>query len=360
MSHYEERLERDLKGLHAEVREIGEAVAGAIERAVRSVLTGDRPLAARTVLGDLPINRCTRRLDRSCHLFVARHLPSAGQLRFISSVMRLSIALERIGDYAVSIARGAVQLDGPPPQEVSRDIQALSRQAVSMLRQAIEAFDEDNAELARGTQGMAAQVAATFTLIHSDLVQVGEAGGHRIQDLFAQLVILNSLERVSDQAKNICEETIFTVTGEGKAPKVYRILLVDEHDDCLSQIAVAYGRKAFAGSGHFESAGWAPAQEIEPRCTRFLDENGYPVTSLAPSPLDPRREFLDGYHVIVGLGCDLFERLEEVPFHAVCLRWDVDLDTEGADPAQRFTLVHRRIAAEIRGLMATLRGEERT
>ena len=56
----------------------------------RALLTLDRDLAYATVLGDKPINREIRELDRLCHAFVARHLPSAGHLRFVSSVLRLT------------------------------------------------------------------------------------------------------------------------------------------------------------------------------------------------------------------------------------------------------------------------------
>ena len=110
MTHYEERLEEDLAHLREGVVAVGEKVQHAMEHAVRALLQGDRELAYATVLGDLPINRDVRALDRQCHVFVARHLPSSGHLRFVSSVMRLNVALERIGDYAVAISREAVQL----------------------------------------------------------------------------------------------------------------------------------------------------------------------------------------------------------------------------------------------------------
>jgi phosphate transport system protein len=58
-----------------------------------------------------------------------------------------------------------------------------------------------------------------------------------IEDLFAYLGVFNSLERVSDQAKNICEETVFAVTGQTKASKVFRILFLDEDNTLLGPIA---------------------------------------------------------------------------------------------------------------------------
>jgi phosphate transport system protein len=360
MSHYEERLERDLQRIHTEVHEIGVTVATAVEQATTSVLTGDRALAASTILGDLPVNRRIRRLDRACHTFVVRHLPSAGQLRFVSSVMRLSIALERIGDYAATIAREGNQLASPPPETVSRDMQLLSDQALDMLRQAIQSFDEDNADLARGTKGMAGQVDAIFARTFDDLIREGSEGSHSVRELFAMLVILNRLERVSDQAKNLCEEAIFTATGETKEPKVYRVLFVDERDDSLTHLAVAYARRAFPEGGHFDSAGLHPAAAIAPAFLRQLDDSGYSVSGLAPELLDTRPLHLDHYHVLVGINCDLFAHLPEVPFHSVCLRWDVDpaAGDPASDSPEALAAAQRRLAGEIRGLMETLRGEE--
>ena len=91
--------------------------------------------AAQTILDDYVTNRQTRELDRLCHAFVARHLPSAGHLRYVSSVLRLGIALERIGDYATTVSRTAAQLAEIPPPVVVRDIEMMSEQARRAWRQ---------------------------------------------------------------------------------------------------------------------------------------------------------------------------------------------------------------------------------
>lgn len=88
MGHYEERLEQDLNQIRAEVVRVGEWVEKALRDALRAVLTLDRPLAYKTILGDKRINRATERLDRHCHYFVARHLPSAGHLRSGRTLVR--------------------------------------------------------------------------------------------------------------------------------------------------------------------------------------------------------------------------------------------------------------------------------
>ncbi|MCG8461543.1 MAG: hypothetical protein MI919_35125, partial [Holophagales bacterium] len=245
MSHYQERLESDRLAIGRQVEEVGERVEAAQQAAVESLLAGDRHLAYRTILEDLPINRRVRRIDRACHSFVARHLPSAGHLRWVSSVLRLNVALERIGDYATTICRAAVQLTATPPPTVARDLDLMADQSQRVFAQAMRAWYEGNAEMARGTLGMAVQAADTSDKVFADLLEEGNRGERPLADLFALLTVFNRLDRVVAQAKNICEETIFATTGETKAPKVYRILFVEEKDDCWSQLAVAHARKAF-------------------------------------------------------------------------------------------------------------------
>src|SRR5688572_7344012 len=169
----------------------------------------DKDLAAMTVIGDYTINRQTRELDRLCHAFVARHLPSAGNLRYVSAVLRLNIALERIGDYAATISRSAVQLSAPPPPVVARDIEMMSEHARRMLHESLRAFHARDVGLAQATLTAAAQFAHHFDKVFDDLVQEGEARSRPLVDLFAFLATFNRLERVIHQAKNLCEETIF-------------------------------------------------------------------------------------------------------------------------------------------------------
>ena len=196
MTHYEERLEKDLATIRKRVKAMATRIETALSNSVHAVITGDRETANSTILGDLPINRETREIDGLCHVFVARHLPSAGHLRFVSSVLRLNVELERIGDYAVAIAREAVQLSSPPPASVQRDIDLIGDQVKGIFTQAMKAYNEGNAELARGTKGMAAQVERTFQNVFSDLLEEGEKKTRPIQDLFALLLIINRLGRV--------------------------------------------------------------------------------------------------------------------------------------------------------------------
>jgi phosphate transport system protein len=361
MSHYEERLQADLDQIRNRLAAVAQQVSKAQRDAVRALLTGDRALASRTILGDLPINRAVRRIDKACHVFVVRHLPSAGHLRFISAVMRLTIELERIGDYAGTICREAVQLEKPPPPVVARDIELLAEQSQRLLGQAFEAWDQGNAELARGTLGMAGQARDTFGKVIRDLVQAGETSDHSIADLLALQVVLHRLGRVTDQAKNICEETLFAVAGEEKSPKFWRILFVDAKDDGVGRLAAVYANKAYEEIGRFKSAGWDPGESLDPRYARFMEQRGLVPSHHVPRSLEQLPQGLGSYHVVVSLGADPHRRLEEIPFHTVALEWEAPPDLEGLDAERAEALIaesFHRLSLEIRDLMGLLRGEE--
>lgn len=362
-THYEERLEHDLEEIRNGITTIAGQVETAFRKALHAVRVDDRQLAAETVVGDMPINRAVRALDGKCHVFVAQHLPGAGHLRFVSSALRLNIALERIGDYAVTVAREQAQLSSRPSAEMLRDIEALGEQSMTMFGQAMEAFRGQNAELARGTMAMAAQIELGFQNFFHDLLEATAKEDRPMKDHFAALTIFNRISRVASQSKNICEETVFVVTGETKGPKKYRLLFVDELDDALTHLAVAYARRAYPESGEYSSAGWSPATKLEQRCRLFLEDKGFDPGDFAPTALAGLSDQLDNTHVIVGVGGDPSPHIEELPFRTVLLNWDLgvapnDLDQERA--AAALEAAFQQVKLRLGRLMVTLRGEGAT
>jgi phosphate transport system protein len=361
MNHYEERMQRDLDEIKALVAEIGEQVEEAVRRAVRALLHRDTESAAKIVLADHPINRATREADRLCHLFVARHLPSAGVLRTISSVLRLTIALERVGDYAVTLARETAQLHSDVPETIARDAELVAEHSLRVLHEAMGAFNSGNAERARTTMTIAREARRTSHRVFRDMVQIGEGGGLAIADLYALLLCINRMERIGDQAKNICEETVFAMTGEVKRPKVYRVLFVDRTNDTTSQMAVAIARASYPESGVYTCAGWQPTDQILPAVADFLERRGHAVSQLTPAPFDTTFGELEHSHVIVDLDGGAAERITDLPFHTTVTRWSVgpSADDAGGMLGDAFlTEVYRDLSAQIATLMETLRGEQ--
>jgi phosphate transport system protein len=351
MSHYEERLERDLADLKEQVLAVGAEVEEALRCAERVVLHGDRALASRTILGDNVINRHIRDVDARCHAFVARHLPSAGHLRLVSAVLRIDLELERIGDYAATICREALQLEQPAPQPLLSDIEVMSAHGRNLVHRALQAFREGSADLARGTLGQAAPQRAMVRKLFADLLREAELASRPLHELFALLIVLHRLERVADQAKNICEETIFAATGQTKPPKTYSILFLDQRNDSVSQLAEAWARKYYPKSGRYQSAGWAPADRLAPELLAFVEAHGLDFSGTRPKAIAELPVDLADFDIIVTLEGDPRPHLGRLPFRTVVVDWDIQAERPSLDS------VARRIAAELHDLIELLRGE---
>jgi phosphate transport system protein len=356
--HYEERLEKDLNRIRERIATMGELVQESLKNSVHALLTGNQKLASATILSDMPINRLMREIDALCHRFIAVHLPSAGHLRFISSVIRTNIELERVGDYAVTICRETVQLPSPPKGELATKVETMAEETRLMLKQAVDAFNEGNAEAAKSTMGMAAQIDRTFDAIFDELVH--EESGWILKDIMGLFVVFHRLERVAAQSKNICEETVFAATGQTKAPKTYRILFLDQDNSCLSQMAEAVARKNYPNSGKYSSAGRQAAEEINSGLNNFLQQRGFDLGRALPSSLDLTPVELANFHVIVSLQGPVKSYIAELPFHTISLEWDLGPCPTGLpekEAQQRLEELYREIAANVQELMETLRGE---
>lgn len=358
MTHYEARLERDLERIRTGLASIASQVQIALRDSLHALLSGNRAQAYGCIQGDLPINRAVRKLDKSCHGFIAVHLPSAGHLRWVSSVMRINTALERIGDYAVTICREAVQLPESPDGALARELELMSKESSQMLAQAMGAFADQNAEAAKATMIVADQVEREFDTVFEQLT--GGNGRWSKRDIYALLVIFHELERVSDQAKNICEETVFAVTGEGKTPKTYKVLALDQDNSGVSKMAEAIGNKVYQGRMAFSSAGRAAAASFDPNMSSLAAERGLDLGETAPRTLEPIEGELAEYHVIVSLAGPVSDYMERVPFHTVALAWDVAEapDPDAADAAERWEEIYRTLAVRLRDLVHVMHGEE--
>lgn len=361
MTSYEQRLAEDKGEIRRRVSAVSTAVRVAVAEAVDATLARDSQACYRIVLGDSAINREIRAIDRICRAFVARHLPSAGHLRFVSSVFQMNVAIERIGDYAVTIAREGAQLSTEPPASLVHDIRLLAQDADNSFGNAILAFSERDVELARATRPRAKMVDAAYGRAFRDLTQEGK--NLHLLDSFALLMIIKRLERVSDQAKNISEETLFELTGEVKPPKVYRILFADATASLLAPLAVALARKAFPDSGIYECAGLEPGSALAPELNSLAISRVLDFSGIVPQVIPKTQVELDTYHVVVSLAPQVPERIGRMPYATSLLEWK-PFGYEESGPneidASELQKIAHYLSTEIQNLMVILRGDDAT
>ena len=354
MSHYEQRLADDKAAIRARIVELGRRCTEAVKQAGTALLAGDHAASYRIILNDLPINRESRSIDKACHAFVARHLPSAAHLRFVSSVMRMNVELERVGDYAAAVSRHAVQLHRPPEGRIAEELAELFARGPEMMADALSAFETGDAELARETKSMAKALQHGFDVIFDQLTTNPDVdlrqGAHILS-------VLSKLERVTDQAKNICEDTVFSVTGEGKQPKIYRIAFLEDQDNFLGPMAVAIARKAFPQSARFTSAGPNPAPALDPEFVAWMEARGFNLQDLHPTPIDWPPEDWEQFHVVISLDGPVSRYLDPPPFNTAVLEWNIETG-DSPDPNVRYEHAFQQLTTYVRDLMETMRGEE--
>ena len=185
----------------------------AIQRSIEAYRTRDLSICELVFRSEPAINRLEREIDQLALDLLAMEQPMAIDLRFILSVIRINADLERVGDQAVNIAVRVREMGAFANVDLPVDIPKLASLASAMVRQALQAFIEADADLATSVLALDDQVdemndAAFYSL--SSLIK--EHPELTPQSLNA-LIISRNLERVGDHATNIAEDVIFWVRG---------------------------------------------------------------------------------------------------------------------------------------------------
>jgi len=360
MALYEQRLANDLATIRGNIATVGNTVEEALQKAIQAVMTGNRKIANEVILGDHDVNRAFAEIDRLCHSFLALHLPTAGHLRLISSILRLNGELERIGDYASTISREALQMSEPPGPDFRVTLETMAGDSQNMLRRAVKAFNEDDAEAARQTMTISERVGNEFDKVFHDLANAAADDPGKARDMLFLFVIYSRLERISARAENICEETVFATTGETPERRKFNILFLDENNNGQSRLAEAVANKVAADRCLFSSAGRRAANDLHPGLPEFLEAHGLTNGAAPPRALDPASDEVASYDIIVSLDGPASSYIPEQPFHTVLLDWDVASLPEGLEKNEtvsRYYDIYREVTAQVRNLVETLHGE---
>jgi phosphate transport system protein len=348
MSHLEQRMESDLNYIRDRLWKLGEHVEEALRTSKKVLLIRDEGLAYDTILADHPINRDSRECDRLCHTFIARYLPGAGALREMASTIRINVILERMGDYAVTICREALQLEKPLPERFSSKIDSIADDAIEILSESRLAFREGNAERAIALMQAAKRMEGRMDGFYAELFAADDRmDGATMMVIF---VVFNMFKRVADQAKNICDQTVYAVRGIAKLPKVYRILFIDQPGSGSGQLATAIGRKNFPDTAEFTCATAGAGEEPSEALREFLAETGLPDEGLNSEALEALALDFSDYIVIISLCGKVSDHIPKVPFHTSALNWSLP---KNSTPAEQY----RTLRGEIISLVTQLAGE---
>ncbi len=321
--HLEERVERDIEGLRSRLRKMADMVLAQLKDAVTAFAGNNRSLAYMVVLRDHSIDVMESHIDRLCQEFLVRHMPVSEQLRFAVACAKVNSELERIGDYAESIARRAVAISSCGDIEYREPIVRMSEAAFEMLSCAVGAFLDRNPEEALRTLELDRDVDRMNATLFHELAQP-DHGPRDLEVRFGLLGLVNRLERVADRACNIAEEAVYVARGQvlRHLPRSdMRVLFLCENNACRSQMAEGIAR--FIAPQHFlfRSAGTDPTS-VDPRSVAFLAKQGIDISRHQAKGLATVGPIED-FNIVVTLSHGAEEAVPQVPFQVVQLNWEL-------------------------------------
>jgi phosphate transport system protein len=357
--HLEETLQRDIETLHGKVAEMARLTDRALQASVQALVQGDRRLAYSVILRDQYIDELETELDRLCLEFLVRQLPAGSHLRLVFAVINVNRELERIGDYAESIARQVLTVSALTPQPSYARFVELGDLVVHMLRNAIQALLRQDADLAWRTMA-SEEVANTLrNTIISDLAEASRLGQLSPAALGPLTTVARRLERAADQVKNLCENVLYLCTGQfarHKGANGFHILFYDVNNACLSQMAEAIGNSLGLPRIHFSSAGAAP-QPLDARAVEFLAAKGTDISRQAAKTLEQVPRW-DQSQVIIALGPEAGSALPRLPAKTIVLTWPIPDPARVTGPSETwkpaFESAARSLESNIRELAAAI------
>jgi len=207
--------DEELQILDHKIAEMGAIAEKLLSDAMESLFNFDADLAYATISGDLRLDILERDIEGQAITTIARRQPLAADLRELIATIRIPSDLERVGDLAKNIAKRVIKIK--PQLGIPRCIiglQSMHELAATLLKDAIDAYAQRDAERARGVWMRDADLDALQHSIFRDLLAFMMENPHNIAFCTHLLFCSKNIERIGDHATNIAEMVVYLVTGE--------------------------------------------------------------------------------------------------------------------------------------------------
>ncbi len=189
-------------------------VEKAITESVESLKRRDLEGARRLIAEDRVLNKKRFAIEDEALVLIATQQPMAGDLRTIAAVLAIISELERIGDYAKGISKINLMMGEKPLLKPLIDIPRMAEKARDMLHRALEAFVQQDVDLARAIPNEDDEVDALYNQVYRELLTFIMNDPRTIDQSTYLLWAAHNLERAADRVINICERVVFAATGK--------------------------------------------------------------------------------------------------------------------------------------------------
>ena len=209
-------FESEIQHLKDELLLLGSMVEQQILDSVESLRKRDIEASRQIYKTDGQINAKRYAIEEQVMIVIATQQPMAHDLRLLASILEVSGELERMGDYAKGIATVSIRMADQPLLKPLIDIPRMAQKGTDMLHRALTAFINEDVDAARLIPAEDDEVDGLYTQVYHELMMFVIQDAKAIERANWLLWVAHNLERVADRVTNICERTVFIVTGEIK------------------------------------------------------------------------------------------------------------------------------------------------
>jgi phosphate transport system protein len=202
-------IDQQLKVLRDKVLLLGGKAESAVERAMKALITRDSALAQKVLDDDKVINQMELEIDRLSVEIIALYQPAAHDLRLVISVAKITPVLERLADHAGNIAEAVLVINEEPEIRLFPDLALMSDKAADMLRRALDAFIEEDAEAARLIIKDDKFIDDSYKKVFGELIGMIINDPTTTTSAAQLLFVAKHLERIGDYIKDVCELTVY-------------------------------------------------------------------------------------------------------------------------------------------------------
>lgn len=208
--HFDEAL----KTLKEKLLKMSSLVEESIGTSIKALMERNAELAYKVIKADDAVNMLEIEIDDLCLKLLALYQPTAGDLRFITSTMKINNDLERIGDLAVNIGERTLDLLKVPPLKLKIDIPKMAMASQVMLKDSLNAFVNKDSKLAYEVCKRDDEVDNLNHEIFMTLLNANPEDQKPVERVIDLVLVAKNLERVADHSTNICEDIIYMVDGK--------------------------------------------------------------------------------------------------------------------------------------------------
>ncbi len=212
--HIASAFDRDLEAIQAVLMKMGGMVEAGILDSARSLENRDIELAEKVRRNDKAIDALEEQVNEEAARVIALRAPTAGDLRTVLTVIKISANLERCGDYAKNLAkRTSVLAETQPVGGTVASIRRMSREVQLMLKDALDAYVQRDDMLANQVILRDEEVDQMYTALFRELLTHMMEDPRNITSCMHLHFIAKNIERIGDHATSIAEQVIYLVTG---------------------------------------------------------------------------------------------------------------------------------------------------